>query len=313
MALDEGDDSGYRDDAPAAALSSPANPPTDLSDVLSEQKRPNRLRGAGAGLVLASAAWLILGVLGVPELMGRQTIGELPWIALAGSALGALGLAPVLGGLLAIGVVMVFLVSWFGFLDNRMRDMVRSDPLPGRPVDAVVVLSGNLTREGRIGSEALGRLLAGLDLRRRLSARHLVLTSVHRIRRADTLSSEPDQRALVGRFDPEALVHVVGPVRNTHDEAVAASGLARQQGWRRLAVVTSPLHTRRACATFERQGLAVLCRASDSRDYSLNLRRAPGDRLEAFRDWLYEAVGTRIYRVRGWLPERAIRKGAPPP
>lgn len=269
--------------------------------LLSDQKRPNRLRGAGAGLVLAAAAWLVLGVLGVPELVGMQAIGDLPWIALVGGALGALGLAPLFGGILALGVVAVVLVSWFGLLDNRMRDMVRSDALPAGSVDAVVVLSGNLTREGRIGSEALGRLLAGLELRRRLSARHLVLTSVHRIRRADTLSSEGDQRALIARFDPEAVLHVIGPVRNTHDEAVAVTGLARQRGWRRLAVVTSPLHTRRACATFERQGLAIVCRASDARDYSLNLRRAPADRLEAFRDWLYEAVGTRVYRSRGWL------------
>lgn len=252
-------------------------------------------------MVLAAAAWLVLGVLGVPELAGMQTIGDLPWIALVGSALGALGLAPLFGGLLAIGVVAVFLVSWFGLLDNRIRDTVRSDSLPADPVDAVVILSGNLSREGRIGSEAMVRLLAGIELRRNLSAPHLVLTSIHQVRRGDTLSSEPDQRALIARFDPDAVLHVVGPVRNTHDEAVAVTGIARQRGWRRLAVVTSPLHTRRACATFERQGLAIVCRASESRDYSLNLRRAPADRLEAFRDWLYEAVGIRVYRARGWV------------
>ena len=280
--------------------------------LLSDQKRTFRIRGAGAGLVLSSAAWLVLGALGVPPVAGMQTIGDLPWVALVGAALGALGLAPLFGGVLAIAVVAVFLVSWFGLLDNRMRDMVRSDSLPAGPVDAVVVLSGNLTREGRIGSEALARLLAGLELRRRLSTRDLVLTSIHQVRRGETLSSESDQRALVGRFDPEAMLHLVGPVRNTHDEAVGVTGLARQRGWRRLAVVTSPLHTRRACATFERQGLAIVCRASDSRDYSLNLRRAPADRLEAFRDWLYEAVGTRVYRTRGWLPERANRNGARP-
>lgn len=262
--------------------------------------------------MLAAAAWLVLGVLGVPELAGMHTIGDLPWIGLVGSALGALGLAPLFGGLLAIGVVTVFLVSWFGLLDNRIHDTIRSDSLPVGSVDAVVILSGKLTREGRIGTEALGRLLAGLELRRRLPTRHLVLTSIHRVRRGDTLSSERDQRALITRFDPEAVLHVVGPVRDTHDEAVAVTGLARQRGWRRLAVVTSPLHTRRACATFERQGLAIVCRASDSRDYSLNLRRAPGDRLEAFRDWFYEAVGTRVYRARGWL-DAGQKKTRPTP
>ena len=280
--------------------------------LLSDQKRTSRIRAAGAGLVLAAAAWLVLGALGVPELVGMQSIGDLPWIALVGGGLGALGLAPLFGGLLAVAVVAVFLVSWFGLLDNRMRDMVRSDSLPPGSVDAVVVLSGNLTREGRIGSEAVARLLAGLELRKRLSTRHLVLTSIHRIRRGDTLSSEPDQRALIRRLDPDAVLYVVGPVRNTHDEAVAATGLARQRGWRRLAVVTSPLHTRRACSTFERQGLAVVCRASESRDYSLNLRRAPADRLEAFRDWLYESVGAKVYRARGWLGAEKPKPGPPP-
>ena len=272
----------------------------------------SRIRAAGAGIVLTAATWLVLGALGVPALAGLGIISDLPWVVLLGAALGALGLAPVFRALLALSVVSLFLVSWFPFFDNRMRDMVRSDRLGGGEVDAVVVLSGNLTPEGRIGNEALGRLLAGFDLRQRLRARHLVLTSIHRVRRGDTLSSEPDQRALVARLDPEAVFHLVGPVRNTHDEAVATSGLARQQGWRRIAVVTSPLHTRRACAVFERQGLAVLCRPSDSREYSLNLRRPAENRLEAFRDWLYEVVATRVYRARSWLPERANRKEARP-
>jgi len=273
---------------------------------------PSRIRAAGAGIFLTAATWLVLGALGVPALMGLGLISDLPWVVLLGAALGALGLTPVFRALLAVSVVSVFLVSWFPFFDNRMRDMVRSDPLGGREVDAVVVLSGNLTPEGRIGSEALGRLLAGLELRHRFRARHLVLTSIRRVLRGDTLSSEGDQRALVARLDPEAVFHLVGPVRNTHDEAVATSGLARQQRWRRIAVVTSPLHTRRACAVFERQGLAVVCRPSDSRDYSLNLRRPPEHRLEAFRDWLYEVVATRVYRTRGWLPERPNRNGTGP-
>jgi uncharacterized SAM-binding protein YcdF (DUF218 family) len=289
---------------------------TEISEgtgnVASDSPPRSRIRGAGAGIVLTAATWVILGELGVPALVGLTVLGDLPWVVLLGAAFGALGLVPVFQALLGLSVVSLFVVSWFPFFDNRMRDMVRSDPLKGRQVDAVVVLAGNLTPDGRIGNEALGRLLAGLELRQSLPARHLVLTSIHRIRRGDTVSSERDQRALVARLDPGAILHVVGPVRNTHDEAVATSGLARQEGWRRIAVVTSPLHTRRACAVFERQGLAVVCRPSDSREYSLNLRRPPEGRLESFRDWLYEVVGTRVYRARGWLPERANRKEASP-
>lgn len=263
-------------------------------------------------MVLTAGTWLVLGTLGVPALAGLGTLGDLPWVALAGVALGALGLLAAVWLVLGISVVTLFLVSFFPLLDNRMDRMVRSDSLRGRTVDAVVVLSGTLKSEGRIGNVALERLLAGLMLRRNLGTRHLVLTTIRRVERGDTRTSERDQRSLVARLDPDAVLDLVGPVRNTHDEAVATAALARQRGWKRVALVTSPLHTRRACAVFEATGLSVLCRPSDERDFALNLRRAPADRLGAFRDWVYEVVGTRVYRSRGWLPERANRNESVP-
>lgn len=250
---------------------------------------------------MTAGTWLVLGALGVPALAGLGTLGDLPWVALVGAALGSLGLLAPVWLVLGVSVVTLFLVGFFPLLDNRMDRLVRSDDLRGREVDAVVVLSGTLTSEGRIGNVALERLVGGVLLRRSLSTRHLVLTTIRRVEKGDTVFSERDQRLLVARLDPEAALDLVGAVRNTHDEAVATAGLARQRGWKRVAVVTSPLHTRRACAAFEAQGLVVLCRPSDARDYSLNLRRAPADRLGAFRDWLYEVVGSRVYRSRGWL------------
>jgi uncharacterized SAM-binding protein YcdF (DUF218 family) len=276
--------------------------------VATAEGRKSLLVRAGAGVVLAAGGWLVLGILGVPSLAGLSATGSLPWVALAGAALGAVGLGLVLFALLAIGVLAVFAVSSFPFLDNRMATKVRSDSTAGARVDAVIVLSGNLSSQGRIGSEAVDRLLAGTRLRQQLGAGALVLTTSLRIRGRDTVSSNRDQRALVSRLDPGAELHFVGPVWSTYDEAVASAALAKQRGWTRVAVVTSPLHTRRACASFERLGLTVVCRASDSREYSLNLRRPAGDRLEAFRDWMYEVVATRVYRARGWLPERANRK-----
>ena len=269
----------------------------------------SRIRGAGAGIVLSAATWLVLGALGIPGILGLGTVGDLAWVALAGAAVGALGLLAVIWLLLGVAVVCLFAVSAFPFLDNRIQRSVRADQLRGREIDAVVVLSGTVTPDGQIGNGALERLIGGVLLRRSLATQRLVLTTIQRVRRGDTVSSERDQRALVARLDPEAILDLVGPVRNTHDEAVATAGLARQRGWKRLAVVTSPLHTRRACGTFEAQGLSVLCRPSDARNYSLNLRRAPGDRLESFRDWLYELTASKVYRSRGWLPRPKVGDG----
>lgn len=269
----------------------------------------SRIRGAGAGIVLVSAAWLVLGALGIPSILGLALVGDLPWVALLGAALGALRLLPFVWLLLGISVTALFAVSWFPFLDNRIQRSVRADPLGNHRVEAVVVLSGTVTPEGRIGNGALERLVAGVTLRQRLRSEFLVLTTVRRVRRDDTTSTVADQQELVARLDPGASLELVGPVGNTHDEALATAELARQRGWSRVAVVTSPLHTRRACAVFEAAGLRVLCRPSASRDYSLNLRREPGSRLEAFRDWLYEVVASRVYRKRGWLPAEGGRAG----
>ena len=267
----------------------------------------SRIRGAGAGLVLAVATWLTLGVLGLPAIVGMGTFGDLPWIALFGAAFGALGLLASIRVLLGLAVVAIFTVSYFPLLDNRIAAHVRSDPAPPGPVDAVVVLSGSLTSDERLSRAGLERLMGGLVLRPELNTRHLVVTTIRMVRLGDTLRSEGEQRRIVSRFDPDAILHFVGPVGDTHDEAVAVERLAQSSGWKRVAVVTSPLHTRRACATFEATGLAVVCRPSRAEDYSLNPRRAPGDRLAAFRDWLYEVVGIRVYRSRGWLQRPANR------
>ena len=96
-------------------------------------------------------------------------------------------------------------------------------------------------------------------------------------------------------------VGVVAPVHSTRDEALRTAALARRAGWRTVAVVTSPLHTRRACATFERVGLAVVCVPSEERSFALRHLRSPGDRLEAFGYWLYETLGWLEYRRRGWV------------
>jgi len=51
--------------------------------------------------------------------------------------------------------------------------------------------------------------------------------------------------------DAERVVFLPQRVGNTRDEARSALAFCRQQGIRRLLVVTSPYHTRRALATFD--------------------------------------------------------------
>jgi uncharacterized SAM-binding protein YcdF (DUF218 family) len=114
-------------------------------------------------------------------------------------------------------------------------------------------------------------------------------------------SSEADQRALAALAAPQVSVRFVRDVHSTHDEALAFSALARTHGWRRVAVVTSPMHTRRACGALGKAGLSVECRPAAPRDYSLRYLDSGGSRRLAFIDVLYELTATLLYRVRGWV------------
>ena len=116
------------------------------------------------------------------------------------------------------------------------------------------------------------------------------------------VTSQADQERIVS-LSPAALSNlvVVGVTRSTHEEAIRAREIIRARGWKRIILVTSPFHTRRACATFERVGVVVSCAASVSRDMAVKDLSAPDDRVKAFQVWLYEMLGSLRYRQLGWI------------
>ena len=179
------------------------------------------------------------------------------------------------------------------------KHLVRNDALPAEKLDAVIVLSGGITPDSLLMSEALDRLLTGLSLMRDSVAPILVVTQPRA--RSTGATAAPDQarlRALVARPFP---MLTVDSVHTTRDEAVGAWQMLRPQGATRVAVVTSPLHTSRACATFERLGFVVTCVSAISRAYSVEHAASGQDRLALFRAWLYERAAWIEYRWRGWV------------
>ncbi|MEO5580967.1 MAG: YdcF family protein, partial [Gemmatimonadaceae bacterium] len=114
------------------------------------------------------------------------------------------------------------------------------------------------------------------------------------------ITSENDQKRLLALGGVKNAI--VTPVINTtREEAIAVARIARDRGWRSVILVTSPAHSGRACATFEKVGLLVSCAPSDSRDVALLALGNGEDRIAAFRLWVYETAGTLWYRRKGWL------------
>lgn len=296
-----------------------APPLTPRQRALAAADRP---RGLGTGhldaragaAVRGAALGLVLGVAVTQVLLQDAGFGSTAPLLLAlagGAVLGALERERVLRVLTAGVALVVLVVILTPVMLGPARSLVRRDvavlhPETAAPgtlpsVDAVFVLSASVTASGLVRGQGIDRLLGALAWSRAL-ARPLVVSVVRVPGEPDAVPSLADQRrlaALAGVAPPLA----VDSVFSTRDEAVRVAALARARGWRRLLVVTSPLHTRRACAAFERVGLQVVCAPAPSRDVTLDgplALRGPTSRLRAFTLWLYETAARVEYGLRGW-------------
>jgi uncharacterized SAM-binding protein YcdF (DUF218 family) len=265
-----------------------------------------RLLLGALGACCAALAWLAVGALTGLGKVGSMLFPLSLGIAVVGALLALTRLAILVWLGTAFALLVFLLVTLTPFVTSVLptKTLVRSDKVSSQPLDAVIVLSGGITPDSLLQPEALDRLLVGLELMRDSLAPLLVVTEP---RDDDGVTTAQDQRrirALVSRSFP---MFMIDSVRTTHDEAVNSWRSLSQRDVRRVAVVTSPLHTSRACATFEHVGFVVTCISAPTRAYSIDRARTGQERLEVFRAWLYDWAATVEYRHRGWIGGRSTR------
>lgn len=180
-----------------------------------------------------------------------------------------------------------------------LRDSVVTVDAAGS-ADAVVVLSSGISSNGGLADQGLDRLLSGLELIHDGKAPRLVTTRSVRESHGRRLTAVPGQRRVVGLVGVPKW-DIVGDVRDTHDEALQSAALLLPAGARHIAVVTSPTHTRRACATFRKVGFLVTCVAAFEHNLPQWHPDEFSERIAAFRSLVHEALGTVKYRAAGWL------------
>jgi uncharacterized SAM-binding protein YcdF (DUF218 family) len=99
----------------------------------------------------------------------------------------------------------------------------------------------------------------------------------------------------------------LGANTNTRDEAVKVASLAKEHGWKRVALVTSASHMSRAVAVFRAVEVEVApapCNflttvSTGSTPFQISVPGWAG--CEKIGIWAHETAGTAIYRRRGWL------------
>jgi uncharacterized SAM-binding protein YcdF (DUF218 family) len=210
----------------------------------------------------------------------------------------------IVSGLFATVIVIVSQTAISGALASRW---VRADSLAAK-VDAVVITSAGVNPNGTINGPALDHLLSGLELIRGGIADTLVSTTVVDDFPAGEVSSAVDQDRVIALFGGHVTLLRTGLTESTRQEAVASAKLLVPMKIIRIALVASPMHTRRACASFEAVGFKVICVPARSRMPGGGWKpgRWPLDRLTVFGDWVYEVLATGMYRARGWISQPEV-------
>lgn len=251
------------------------------------------------GAVSGGAVWLIFAIIGVPKIVGIDSESGLIPLIVIGALVARGRFRFVMPAVAFLSLMVVALVSYTPIMSAGVRPFVRSDPLP-RSADAIVVLSAGVTGDGYLSQEGLDRTLKGVELAASGVAPLVVFTLEEKGSGAKVYNATGDQRR-IAKLAGVSNVIFTGSVKSTHGEALEVLKMATARGWSRVVLVTSPFHTKRACATFEKLGIKVSCTPSDSRGIAVKRLVYARDRLGAFAMLLYETAGTIWYGQRGWI------------
>jgi uncharacterized SAM-binding protein YcdF (DUF218 family) len=271
-----------------------------MTGMLSPPIRP-RVFDVFVGATLGVLASVAIIAAEVPRVAGRHPTLFVIACAVIGAAVGLANLLRPAAYLAAFVAVVAGIVAITPAMSPIAHSWVRQDAAPRAPFDAVMVLSAGLHADGSLNTKAAERLVSGIMLVRDTRTPLLVTTRDRFRIGGRTVDTDAAQRRLIRSLADSVDWRVVSPVSTTHDEALRAAELLRPLGKTRVAVVTSPMHTRRACASFEAVGFTVVCVPSEEWWYSQRNLARPLDRIRAFFDYVYERFGMVEYRRRGWI------------
>lgn len=256
---------------------------------ISRQRRPylRLIAGIGVGLLVITGM-LKLHVIGMSPLKLLIILTLCVLIALTRFRIALWIVGATVG-------VATLAVGYTPLMRLLLRQIVIRDYLT--PVDAIVVLSADIDAHGVPSAQGQRRLSHAFTLLQKHYAPCLVVTKLY----APKPSSLPFVRHQLQTKKITCMVEEVGPVANTHDEAISTAALAKRHDWHRVIIVSDGSHMRRARALFAKAGLPALCSPCTTPLYDLDMPRTPAKRYAAFRDWRYETTLYYDHKLRGWL------------
>lgn len=168
---------------------------------------------------------------------------------------------------------------------------------PPTKADAIVVFAGGVGESGRAGGGAQERLRQAIDLYKGGYAPYLVFSSgyVYSFREAESM------RALaIDQGVPASVIVLEERATNTYQNVRFVDDILRDHRWRRILLVSSPYHMRRAVLVWRKQApdLEVVPTPVPQSQFYDHTR---GASLEQVRGILQEYLAIFGYWRRGWL------------
>jgi uncharacterized SAM-binding protein YcdF (DUF218 family) len=173
--------------------------------------------------------------------------------------------------------------------------LVRS--VPPAAADAIVVFAGGVGESGKAGGGAQERIARAVDLFKSGYAPVMILSSgyVYSFKEAEVM------RALaVDQGVPASAIVLERRAANTYQNVTFVDEILREHGWRRVLLVSSPYHMRRALLVWHKQAPEVTVLPSPVAQ-SQFYEHTRGATLEQVRGILQEYVAILAYWRRGWI------------
>jgi uncharacterized SAM-binding protein YcdF (DUF218 family) len=198
-------------------------------------------------------------------------------------------------------IALVLALCVFTPILQPLEDVLDATELPSQ-ADVIVPLgAGFFCGSAEMDGAGLGRLTKGLELWRSGYAKTMTITDAHGF--APKCGSIEDAAlGVVQKLYPNNAPEIVvlRDMKTTRTEAEAVAKEAKSRGWKRILIVTSPSHSRRAKTTFKQLGLDAFVVAATEPRFDSSLR-TPFDRLQALRPLAREVAGFVKYALLGWF------------
>jgi uncharacterized SAM-binding protein YcdF (DUF218 family)/glycosyltransferase involved in cell wall biosynthesis len=196
----------------------------------------------------------------------------------------------------AVATAAAYLLLFYTPLTWMVAEPLRLSAPPG-PADAIVVFAGGVGESGKAGGGAQERVKRAVELYHAGHASRVIFSTgyVFSFPEAEVMRAVAMDNGV-----PASAILLEEEAKNTYENVERSRRILDQHGWRRVLLVSSPYHMRRALLTWKKVAPhieVVPTPPAESQFYS----HATGASLEQIQAILHEYGAIVVYWRRGWI------------